>query len=295
LGRGATVALALLAQVAAASPTPDLSGYLAVAPGRDWIESGQSSYALVGVITPQSYGAWADDNGASERALRRGGFVTGYGRAWEQRVTRDYLSEFVLAFNSTVGATHWYNDLKLFDQTSSHYTKDIPTISTQQSVGVEWTFSDGSHEYAIEFAKGNLVFDVTMDSDSTDLAATTLALAQTEFDKVPESGDISLTSNRVSQLPAWIIGVPLSVLVVFVAIGVFALVRSARHKPSVFASASGPQMSPDGAYWWDGAGWRDANLHAPPGAQRTPDGLYWWDGTRWRVSATTPPPPGVVV
>jgi hypothetical protein len=277
--------LALLAQIAAASPTPDLSGYLAVPPGSDWIESGQTSYALVGVITTQSYGAWANDNGASERALRRGGFVTGYGRAWEQRVTRDYLGEFVLAFNSALGATHWYNDLKLFDQTSTHYTKDIPAISTRQSVGVEWTFPDGSHEYAIEFAKGNLVFDVTMDSDSTDLAATTLALAQTEFDKVPESGEISFTSNKVSQLPAgWIIGFALVALVVFVAIGVFALVSFGRQKTGVFAYAAGPQMSADGAYWWDGSAWRDANLHAPPGARRSPDGLFWWDGRMWRRS-----------
>lgn len=255
---------ALLAQVAAASPSPDVGVYLAPAPGTDWVETGPTTDALVGVITPQSYGAWAGDNGQSEQAMHSDGFVTGYGRSWVQRGSQDSLREFVLAFNGTSGATHWYNDLKTFDETSRYYTKDIATLSTSQAVGVEWTYSDGGKEYSIDFAKGNLAFDVTMDSDSNDLSATTLAQAQSEFDAVPQAGDVALTSNTNLQPAAWAIGIALIMFVVLLSGGLFVLIRSARQKTVSLAYAPGAQMSPDGHYWWDGTRWRLVANDPPP-------------------------------
>lgn len=59
------------------------------------------------------------------------------------------------------------------------------------------------------------------------------------------------------------------------------------------------QMSPDGAYWWDGSAWRDTTTSAPPNAPRSPDGRHWWDGGTWRpigsqprVGASDPTGPG---
>ena len=69
-------------------------------------------------------------------------------------------------------------------------------------------------------------------------------------------------------------------------------------------------LSADRSEWFDGTGWRDASLSAPPGALRSPDGNHWWDGTTWRAipgwhvraqgtgmarpvqHAPEPPPPG---
>ena len=69
-------------------------------------------------------------------------------------------------------------------------------------------------------------------------------------------------------------------------------------------------LSADRSEWFDGTGWRDASLSAPPGALRSPDGNHWWDGTTWRAipgwhvraqgtgmvrpvrPAPEPPPPG---
>jgi hypothetical protein len=42
-------------------------------------------------------------------------------------------------------------------------------------------------------------------------------------------------------------------------------------------------MSPDGAFWWDGQTWRDAQHEVPPAAQRSADGAFWWDGQKWRA------------
>jgi hypothetical protein len=48
------------------------------------------------------------------------------------------------------------------------------------------------------------------------------------------------------------------------------------------------QMSPDGNYWWDGQGWKDASQEAPPMAQRSSDGTLWWDGQKWRPIGPAP-------
>ena len=281
-GRWTVALAAMAAQVVASSPSPDVSGYLARPPGADWVQSGPTADSLVGTVTPDSYSAWANDGGAAARALRREGFVTGYGEAWEQKVTRTFLSEFVLAFETDASATRWYNGLKLFDQTSKYYTKDIPALAIPLSVGVEWTFSDGSHEFAIEFAKGNLFYDVAMDADTADLAAATLAQAQTEYDAAPDSINVSARSSTYPAAAAWVIGLSLIAVCFLVATIVFVLVRSTRRQASVPALAAGFQMSADGVTWWDGVRWRDATIDVPPGAQRSPDGNYWWDGRTWR-------------
>lgn len=223
--------------IGAASPTPYVSPYLAAPPGKDWVESGATTDFLIGTITPESYSKWANDGGSAESALRRHGLITGYGRAWEQKVTRDALSEFVLEFDSPSGATSWYNGLKLFDQTSKYYTKDIPSLATAQSVGVEWTFSDGSHEYAIEFAKGNLFFDVTMDADTNDLAASTLAQAQMEFDTAPAATE-NVSGGTAPSVPP-LIGLAIIGLIFLVGTAVYVLARSSRRQPAFAVTTSG--------------------------------------------------------
>ena len=50
----------------------------------------------------------------------------------------------------------------------------------------------------------------------------------------------------------------------------------------VAAAAPAPQMSPDGAFWWDVLTWREAQHEVPLSAQRSPDGAFWWDGQKWR-------------
>ena len=42
-------------------------------------------------------------------------------------------------------------------------------------------------------------------------------------------------------------------------------------------------LSADRSEWFDGAGWQDAFVSAPPGALRSPDGNQWWDGISWRA------------
>jgi len=46
--------------------------------------------------------------------------------------------------------------------------------------------------------------------------------------------------------------------------------------------AVGFQMSPDGAWWWDGKTWQDPTKTVPPTATYSNDGAQWWDGCIWR-------------
>jgi hypothetical protein len=61
----------------------------------------------------------------------------------------------------------------------------------------------------------------------------------------------------------------------------FAFVRQTRRRGATVSGAI--QMSPDGASWWDGQRWHDAQQDVPPMAQRSPDGAFWWDGQKWRA------------
>jgi len=50
-------------------------------------------------------------------------------------------------------------------------------------------------------------------------------------------------------------------------------------------------LSPDRRYWWDGEGWQDTTMTAPPDSPRSPDGRWWWDGATWRPLPTAQPVP----
>jgi len=73
-------------------------------------------------------------------------------------------------------------------------------------------------------------------------------------------------------------------LVIGVILLVVALVRRSRPRPTApdGGTWSAVHLSPDGGYWWDGHGWRDAAHEVPATAQRSPDGHFWWDGRQWR-------------
>ncbi len=80
-----------------------------------------------------------------------------------------------------------------------------------------------------------------------------------------------------------IVDVLLVALGLGILLAIVAFAMSRRRKPAMQPVSAAPmiQMSADSRFWWDGAGWQDANAIAPAHAQRTPDGAYWWDGQTW--------------
>jgi hypothetical protein len=142
---------------------------------------------------------------------------------------------------------------------------------------------DGRLQSWIEFRKGNLAFEVVTDSATNDLSATAVTQAATEYANAPSQTDVPPGAGQA--VNDWLrnIGVAVGVVVVAVALvtTITIVLVTRRRRPATFL-ISGPTMSPDGAYWWDGQRWRDASVEAPATAPRSPDGAQWWDGRTWR-------------
>ncbi len=254
----------------------------------DWIEDTPGPDVLDGPFTAHDYGQFVQDSD-TEKTLNRYGFVTGYARAWQQKVTQDYLVERVFEFDTSNGPVHTLNWFKLGARTSKYFKRDLTALSQTNSFAVEMNYEDGVKSFRFYFVKGDLFFVVHLQTgESKDLSDAARGIAQTEFDMAPDATNVAATSSAISTTGAWVIGLSLIALCFLVATVVFVLVRSSRRQAVMPAMATGFQMSPDGASWWDGARWRDAATDIPPGAQRSADGTYWWDGRSWR--RTGPPP-----
>lgn len=240
----------------------DLSAYLPPPPGTDWIEASRTPDIIAGSFTAHDYGVLVQD-AASERSLNRYGFVAGFGRTWAQKVSQDYLVERVFQFNSPNGATYWYQGLKLDNQTSKYYRREINALDSTPSFGVELAYDNGDHEFRVEFAKGSLMFVVHLISSGSDLSQTALSLAQAEYELAPVSTGAT-NAAPLSQSAMNAMGIAFIALVVIVTTVLFVLVRSSRRRAPPPAVASGYQVSPDGHYWWDGTRWRLVATDPPP-------------------------------
>jgi hypothetical protein len=298
-GLAFAVVAILLAPVGAAATT-DLHPLLATPPTADWVDVGSLPTNLVGDFTAHDYAAFLQANGTSpgqtELDLNLYGFTRGYGLNWQQRGTNDVLVERVFEFRDSRGAGYLYSSFRRGSQTATEYNRDIAVPSSlPNSFGTVLNSSDGSSQYRVEFAKGNLVFVVHMDSYKSDLSGAAITQAATEYDGAPALTQVPPGAGQA--VNNWLrnIGIAAGVLVVAVALvtTITIVLITRRRRPAALlaggpAMSSGePMMSADGAYWWDGQRWRDASVEAPATAPRSPDGAHWWDGRAWRA---LPPP-----
>lgn len=292
-------AIATLAILVGATPASvtDLRTLLASPQGTDWVSVDPSSTSLVGEFSAHDYVTYlkaaGSNPGSTETAMNLYGFTRGYGLEWEQRGTMDILVERVFEFRDSAGANGWYSDLKRGSQTMKEYLSSIDTPTIPHSFGAVLRFSDSSRQFRVEFAKGNLMFVVHMDSSADDLASAAVAQAASMYETAPAQSQVppgaGQAVNDIVRNVEIAAGALIVVLALIVAIAV--LVATRRRRP-VAALAGGVTMSPDGAYWWDGGQWRNASLEVPPMAMRSPDGSFWWDGRAWRPIPGPRPPAG---
>jgi hypothetical protein len=288
------VVATLLASVGGQAAT-DLHALLAAPPTADWVDVGSLPTNLVGDFTAHDYAAFLQANGTSpgqtEFDLNVYGFTRGYGVVWQQRSTNDVLVERVFEFRDSRGAGYLYSSFRRGSQTATEYNREIAVPSSlPNSFGAVLKSPDGSSQYRVEFAKGNLVFVVHMDSYKSDLSGAAITQAATEYDSAPAQTQVPPGAGQA--VNNWLrnIGIAVGALVLAVAIVTtitIVLITRRRRPPALLAGgpalpASGPTMSADGAYWWDGQRWRDASVEASPTAPRSPDGAHWWDGRTWR-------------
>ena len=286
---GGIAALALIGASPVAAAT-DLSTLLATPPGTDWVDVGPAADRLVGGFSSHDYAlflkAAGSSPGAIETELNLDGFTRGYGLEWEQSGTQDLLVERVFEFRDSRGAGYWYGTLKNGSEHAKQYTGPITVpASLPNSFGAVLYASGSGNQYRVEFAKGNLVFVVHMDSDVNDLSRPAVTQAAAMYETAPAHTDLppgagQTVVNDLVRNVEIAAGALILFLGLVAAIAVVLVTR--RRRQSLGVLAGGLTMSPDGAYWWDGTQWRDARVEVPPSAQRSPDGAYWWDGRTWR-------------
>ena len=295
----ACAAVALQPVLAAASPTPSpaLSGVLAPAPSADYVEAGASvPGSFEGAFDPKTFVTNTGAKNAAEvqATLQRDGFVDGYWRTWVQRTTRHVLVEIVIAFTGRDGADKWLRSSELADKSDANYQHSLSIAGIDAYYGAHFLYAS-NHSYgdAFAFVKGNDFFVVIAVSPSDDLGSTAANQTTAQYRSAPDATiPQSEWPQTSSASVAFNVGSAVGQVLVFaviagVVLAVVGLVIRSRRR--TFAGATIPpapapalQMSPDGGYWWDGQGWRDAAHEAPPFAQRPTDGRFWWDGGKWR-------------
>jgi hypothetical protein len=281
---------ALLPATASAASTPDpqvLRGALAEAPSSDFVEA-DTTVKGEGPLDATAYAAILATDAAKQQQVINGlnahQFVSGYGRLWVKRASETVLVEQILAFADRSNAISYEGASKLADTTSADYTGSIDSSALPDSYGVE-QLTGGYHTVAIAFVKGNDLLIAGFVSSGDYMVADTQAQAKAVYSGAPDytiQPSTSAAVNSVASDAGSIAGhVIFWLFIAGVVLLVVSVVIRSRRRPAA-AAALPFNLSADGRYWWDGAGWQDSAAMAPPSAQRTPDGAYWWDGRSWR-------------
>jgi hypothetical protein len=306
----AAFALLPATALAAPSPSPVLSSILAPPPKTDYKEASTTNTTLLeGQFDAKTFvtKTGASNPDAVLQTLNREGFVDGYWRTWVQSGTQHVLIEVAIAFGGGAGAKRWLGAAELAAKGEASYTKSLSTTGIDSYFGAHYLYPV-NHSVGEEFAfvKGNDYFDLVFVSPKDDLgtSAPTQATSQYTFAPdatIPKSKWPETTTSSTAFQAGFAVGrILFFVLIAAVIVAVIGIVIWLRRRPRlvgavpgampgvmagampVAAAAPTPQMSPDGAFWWDGQTWRDAQHEVPPAAQRSADGAFWWDGQKWR-------------
>jgi hypothetical protein len=297
------VASAMLPLSAAADvrPSPSLAQVMLPAPGG---YTGQRSTVLSGSFTSQNLSSgWGTRSAEAQAALEQDGFIDGYGITVVNETAQRALIEYIVAFGGGKGAMDWLSYAEAGDKADPTYQHADSISGIGLYYGEHNVYPSHDVSDAFAFVKGNDFFVVGFESTQDDVLNLAMSRAKNQYDsapastiptaqwpenfKTPASSQDAASQNTAIALGGLIGIVFILALVVGVVWLVVALVR--RSRPRLTASDGGTwsavHLSPDGGYWWDGQGWRDAAHEVPATAQRSADGNFWWDGRQWRPVA----------
>jgi len=276
------------------SPSPRLETLLADPPTSDFQED-PGLMAIKGTFDVHQYVQFLDPQNAqtTESTLRTDGFVLGFSRTWVQQASNHILLEVVIAFSGREGARRWLGKSEQVDKSDTYYQKAIPINGIDTYYGAH--FADPTtalYADVVSFVKGNDYFLIGLVSRADDLGDAAPQQTRRQFDAAPAytippsqwpeaAGAIVVGPLLVPRWVAYVLGGALA-LMALVMLGLFVFLRRTRARSGPLV-ATGPRMSDDGHYWWDGQTWREASRDVPPDALRSEDGAYWWDGSSWRL------------
>ncbi len=307
-------AAALLPITAAAIPIPSPSlAQVLLPPPSGYTEVGASA-PFHGQFNSQVYAAgWGPKAADAQKALDENGFVDAYGRVLVNQLDKHGLIEYVVAFAGSNGARSWLSYTEASDKLDPTFRHADTMSGIDPYFGQHRVYPSHNVADAFDFVKGNDYFVIGFQSTRDDVLALATSRAKSQFDSAPGSTIPPAqwpenASTTPSDTPAFDVGrllgevAILAVVFGVIAAIVFQVMRSRRTAtaaagpawaqldpsrdaavPAAAVAAIPVQMSPDGAFWWDGQTWRDAQHEVPPAAQRSDDGAFWWDGQKWRA------------
>ena len=291
-------AMVPLSAAADVSPSPSLAQIMLPVPGG---YTGQRSTVLSGSFTSQNLSSvWGTRSADAQKALEQDGFVDGYGIAVVDETAQRALITYIVAFAGGQGAVDWLSFAMAGDKADPTYQHADSISGIDPYYGEHNVYPSHDVSDAFVFVKGNDLFVVGFESTQDDVLNLAMSRAKNQYDSAPNSSIPPAQWPENFKTPAssqgtaspgiaiafgGLVGdVVILALVVGAILLVVALVRRSRPRPTAPDGGTWPavHLSPDGGYWWDGHGWRDAAREVPATAQRSPDGRFWWDGRQWR-------------
>lgn len=181
--RLALVGVAGLAAASTPSPSPSLSSLLA-APPTGYVEDAESAGTPIGEFDQEGYVSYLApvDPAATATALRRDGFVKGFGKSWTHPETGAGFAAVVVAFSGGRGARTWLETTRATARQDQYYQGDLVVGGLGVYAGVRYADpGSGAHADVISFVKGNDFFLVGFVSDA-DMADTAAMQARAQYD-----------------------------------------------------------------------------------------------------------------
>jgi hypothetical protein len=302
--------------LAAPTPSPGLDGILIKPSGTGYVEQAKAAPGIVeGPFDAAKYAeiTSAPNASATEQALARAGFMSGYGRTWVTAGNAHVFVEAVMVFTGAKGATSWLRQSEAADKADPNYTQALTVAGIDTYYGAR--LIDKVHKIygdAFVFAKGNDLVLVTYASNKNDLATIAAAQTKRQFDAAPPytippaqwpESQVSSTSAVTGLKTIALIVGAIIVLGLIAAAGV---ILWTRRRPSLGASL----QDPPGFVSATAIGAPPASAASPadgmpmavalPTAAAPPvmdgpfvmseDRLAWWDGAAWRDAEHEVPP-----
>jgi hypothetical protein len=255
----AALSTLLIAVGSASAAAADLRSELQAPVGDGWQET-PAGGAADGPMTAADAATEVEPTTYGRNILGTGAFEQGYQRTWTQVATKRTLTEHVYLFGNPFGAGLWLGTVKGSDRDRPDWEGSFDTSAITNSFGGYRQLPDGSVETIVQFVPGDRVYGVTVRGQQEE-QATAMDVATRLDDGAPQEVFTPAGAGGAAKVGLIVVGVLLGIALLVVGVVIVAI-RSSRRQPLHVPQPAGVMYSPDGRWWWDGAGWQPVS--GPP-------------------------------
>jgi hypothetical protein len=268
----------MLPMSVAATPNPSPSLAQITLPAPSGYTAETSNILSGSFVSHNLSSAWGTRAAEAQTALEQDGFVEGFGITVVNHPIHHRLIEYIVAFAGGQGAMNWLSFAEAGDKADPTYQHSDSISGIGAYYGEHNLLPSNDVSDAFAFVKGNDFFVVGFESTQDDVLNLAITRAKSQYDSAPDSTippalwpenakAATSSPDAAPQDAAFAVGGLIAdaiivVLVVGVILLVAGLVIRYRRGRTLTAAVpldmppAGAQISPDGAFWWDGQQWR---------------------------------------